>query len=174
MHKPEYRQKKSISAIRAFFTRLVVFASIWFVLTGSNIKSWILGIPAILVSIYLSYQLSTSYITYPSPRGFLLFVPFFLSQSLFGAIDVMRRLFSVKMTINPGLVDYRTFLPNGSAQIFFANSISLLPGTLSVDLNDGLIIVHTIDIDMPIRNNLQKLEARVALLFNHRYTGTSN
>jgi hypothetical protein len=40
-----------------------------------------------------------------------------------------------------------------------------LPGTLSAELKNNIITVHTIDKDMPVWSNIQNLEARISALF---------
>ncbi|MEA2115747.1 MAG: cation transporter, partial [Thermodesulfobacteriota bacterium] len=57
-----------------------------------------------------------------------------------------------------------TLLPEGSARIFFVNTISLLPGTLSADLNGNRVTIHTLDRGLPIWANIQGLEYHVAAL----------
>ena len=76
----------------------------------------------------------------------------------------MRRALSFQQLLDPGLVSYATLLPEGSARIFFVNSISLLPGTLSAELQGNRVTIHTLDRGLPIWANIQKLEYHVAAL----------
>ena len=152
---------------RRSLIRIFVFSFLWYILAGSeNISSWIIGIPAVLFSTALSLMLAPSCQYRISAIGALYFIPFFLQQSLIGAIDVMRRALSSQQLLDPGLVPYITILPEGSARIFFVNTISLLPGTLSADLDGNKITIHTLDRGMPIWANIQGLEYRVAALMN--------
>jgi multicomponent Na+:H+ antiporter subunit E len=76
----------------------------------------------------------------------------------------MRRALSSRQMLDPGLVSYTTLLPQGSARIFFVNAISLLPGTLSADLEGNCVTIHTIDRKLPTWANIQGLEYHVAAL----------
>ena len=144
---------------------LLLYAAVWFVLTGSDYGSWILGVPVVILATALNLSLANSSGCSFSFLGVLRFVVFFLRQSFLSGFDVMRRAFSPRLKINPGLIPYTTFLPEGTARILFINTISLLPGTLSADLRDNVITVHTIDKDLPVWGNLQNLEAIIAVIF---------
>ncbi|MBU0962131.1 MAG: Na+/H+ antiporter subunit E, partial [Proteobacteria bacterium] len=134
--------------------------------TGSDISSWIVGVPAVLIASKLNLMLAPSSHYSISLSGALRFVPFFLNQSFRGGIDVMRRALSAKQLLNPGLVSYVTLLPEGSARIFFVNTISLLPGTLSAELHGNQVTIHTLDRGLPIWANIQNLEYHVAALIH--------
>ncbi len=141
-----------------------VFFVLWQVLAGFDTANWIIGIPAVLFTTALSLLLAPSAQYQIRVSGALRFIPFFLHQSFYGGIDVMRRALSPNQLLNPGLVSYTTILPKGAARIFFVNTISLLPGTLSADLDGNRVAIHTIDCDMPIWANIQGLEYHVAAL----------
>lgn len=144
--------------------RFFLFSFVWFVLTGADGASWILGLPAVLLAVFLSLKLSPASRSRLSLAGLFRFVPFFLRQSTLSGIDVMRRALSPHRMLNPGLVTYTTFLPEGASRTLFVNTISLLPGTLSADLKDNTVTVHTIDKNQPIWANIQNLELRIAML----------
>ena len=149
---------------RRFFLRILFFSSVWFTLTGVDITSWIVGGPAVLIASGLSLILAPPSQYRISLVGVFRFIPFFLRQSLHGGIDVMRRALSSRQLLDPGLVSYTTFLPEGSARILFANTISLLPGTLSAELHGNSVTIHTLDRGLPIWANIQGLEYHIAAL----------
>jgi multicomponent Na+:H+ antiporter subunit E len=150
---------------RNIFFRFLLFSIIWSALTGSEAESWIIGFPAIVCAVFLSLKLSPLSHVSLSFVGICSFIPFFIRQSTLSGIDVMRRVLSRRLAVNPGLVSYTTFLPERTARIFFVNTISLLPGTLSADLQGDRVTVHTIDKNLAIWANMQNLELRIALLW---------
>ena len=150
---------------RSIFFRFLLFSVVWFILTGSEFESWVIGFPAIVCAVLLSLKLSPSSHVSLTFAGICSFIPFFIRQSALSGIDVMRRALSRRLAVNPGLVSYTTFLPEGSARIFFVNTISLLPGTLSADLQGNRVTVHTIDKNLSIWANMQSLELRIAILW---------
>ncbi len=62
-------------------------------------------------------------------------------------LDVVYRALHPKMPINPGIVKIKTELTTESGITALANSITLTPGTLTVDLtDDGFLYVHWINV----------------------------
>lgn len=49
-----------------------------------------------------------------------------------------------KLPIDPGLLRFRTRLQSQLGHIVLANSITLTPGTITVDLTDGTYLVHAL------------------------------
>lgn len=78
---------------------------------------------------------------------FLLYLPVFFYYCLKANLDVMYRVIHPGMPIRPGIVKVKTDLKSDLARTFLANSITLTPGTLSVDVtDDGHLYVHWINI----------------------------
>ena len=60
-----------------------------------------------------------------------------------GGIDVAYRVFHPAMPIRPGIVKIRSVLKTETGRSVLANSITLTPGTLTVDVTgDGVFYVH--------------------------------
>ncbi|MFC1780726.1 Na+/H+ antiporter subunit E [Planctomycetota bacterium] len=78
---------------------------------------------------------------------FLVYIPVFFYYVTKANIDVVYRALHPKMPINPGIVKIKTNLKTDSGITALANSITLTPGTLTVDLtDDGYLYVHWIDV----------------------------
>ncbi len=160
------RNSTLLNVNRHSLLRIFIFSAVWLTLTGSDTSSWIIGVPAVLFASKLSLMLAPPSQCLVSVSGALRFIPFFLYQSFRGGLDVMRRALSSQQLLDPGLVSYVTLLPEGSARIFFVNTISLLPGTLSAELHENTITIHTLDRGMSIWANIQTLEYHVAALMH--------
>ncbi|MEE3367916.1 MAG: Na+/H+ antiporter subunit E [Planctomycetota bacterium] len=50
-----------------------------------------------------------------------------------------------KLPINPKMIEHRCELEDESSTVLLGNSITLTPGTITVELNAGDLVVHTID-----------------------------
>lgn len=76
------------------------------------------------------------------------YVPIFLWEVSKANIDVAYRVLHPKLPINPGIVKVKTTLKSDTALTFLANSITLTPGTLSVDIDKekGVLYIHWIDV----------------------------
>lgn len=77
---------------------------------------------------------------------FLLYLPLFLWECFKANIDVAYRVLHPKMPINPGIVKVRTILRSDIAKTCLANSITMTPGTLSVDIKDEYLYIHWINV----------------------------
>ena len=76
------------------------------------------------------------------------YIPLFLWECFKANVDVALRILNPKLPINPGIVKVKTTLKSDTALTFLANSITLTPGTLSVDIDkeEGLLYVHWINV----------------------------
>jgi len=78
---------------------------------------------------------------------FLVYVPVFFCYVVRANLDVVYRALHPAMPIKPGIVKIKTNLKTDSAITALANSITLTPGTLTVDLtDDGYLYVHWINV----------------------------
>lgn len=72
--------------------------------------------------------------------------------------DVARRVIQPKIPINPGIVRVKTKLKSPVGRMILANSITLTPGTLSVDVKDDYYYIHWIDVtDIDEQKATQKI-----------------
>jgi len=125
---------------------------IWLLLTWSlNIQIVIAGlIASAIVAILFHEILPKEHHIFISPVRifwFLVYVPVFFYYMIKANFDVVYRALHPKMPINPGIVKIKTELKTDSAITALANSITLTPGTLTVDLtDDGYLYIHWINV----------------------------
>jgi multicomponent Na+:H+ antiporter subunit E len=75
-------------------------------------------------------------------------------------LDVARRVIQPKIPINPGIVVVKTRLKSPIGRMILANSITLTPGTLSVDVKGDHYYIHWIDVtDMEEEGATEKIVA---------------
>lgn len=76
------------------------------------------------------------------------FVPVFLWECLKANVDVAFRVIHPALPINPGIVKVKTALKSETGLAFLANSVTLTPGTLTVDIDAerGFLYVHWINV----------------------------
>jgi multicomponent Na+:H+ antiporter subunit E len=77
----------------------------------------------------------------------LVYIPVFFYYIILANFDVVYRALHPKMPIKPGIVKIKTKLKTQSGNTALANSITLTPGTLTVDLtDDGYLYIHWINV----------------------------
>ncbi|HPO13383.1 MAG TPA: Na+/H+ antiporter subunit E [Candidatus Hydrogenedentes bacterium] len=79
---------------------------------------------------------------------FFYYLPVFLWECLKANIDVAYRVLHPQRPIHPGIVKIHTDLKSDAAITFLANSITLTPGTMSVDVDKAnqTLYIHWIDV----------------------------
>ena len=144
---------------------VLALALIWWVITDGALSSWILGVPVLAMAVWASLRLNASSDAQISLSGLLRFLPFFLWESLRGGVDVARRTLAPALHVEPDFIRYRSRLPSQAARAFFANCVSLLPGTLVADIKDEWLEVHVLNSDSDAEGDLRRLEQVVARVF---------
>jgi multicomponent Na+:H+ antiporter subunit E len=158
-----------LNRVAPLLTRILLFSALWWVLTEAYPGSWGFGLPVAILAALVSLSFRRPAGWGFTMTGLLRFLPFFLWQSLRGGIDVAGRAFHPRLPLNPGLLEFALRLPPGVSQVFFADTLSLLPGTCSVELGPtGLLHIHALDTSLPVERELRRVEARVASLFGVR------
>ena len=143
-----------------------MLALLWWLLTGGEPASWVIGAPAVLAAAAASLAMRPAASSRPRLAGLARFVPFFVWRSLTGSLDVAWRALQPRLPITPTLEQYVLRLPpEGRSRVFFASVLNLLPGTLSAELGDHQITVHVLNDGATALLRLRELEDRVADLF---------
>ena len=140
-------------------------AAIWLVIAEGNLASWVIGGPAVVAAAWVAGRLRTGAGIRLSLSGLIVFIPFFLWESLRGGVDVALRSLDPRLRVNPGFTRYYIRLANPNARVFMVSCVSLLPGTLSAALDGEWLTVHALSIDGDCNKGLQRLEEIVARLF---------
>ncbi|MCB1604139.1 MAG: Na+/H+ antiporter subunit E [Gammaproteobacteria bacterium] len=77
--------------------------------------------------------------------GVVAYLFYFLYALLKANLDLAKRVLSRNMHIHPQMVEIKTSMQSDLGKLFLANSITLTPGTLTVDVSDDKLLVHWID-----------------------------
>jgi multicomponent Na+:H+ antiporter subunit E len=75
---------------------------------------------------------------------FLVYLVVFIWECIKANIDVAYRVLHPAMPIRPGIVRVKTTLKSDMAKMLLANSITMTPGTISVDIIDDNLYIHWI------------------------------
>ena len=74
----------------------------------------------------------------------LLYVPWLVWQVVLSSLQVAWVVLHPKMPINPRVVQFETPLPHELARMTLANSITLTPGTVTLDVEGDTFIIHAL------------------------------
>ncbi|HOK60600.1 Na+/H+ antiporter subunit E [Tenuifilum sp.] len=137
--------------IRNVANLFVLLFLIWLLLTGTfELTSLLLGL-ALAVTLALIFGKNSNvfgrFRMTPKVFVYSLIYLFVLSWEIVKSnIDVALRVLNPKLPINPGIVKVKTRLKSPIGRMILANSITLTPGTLTIDMKDDELYIHWIDV----------------------------
>ncbi|MBM3224783.1 MAG: cation transporter [Candidatus Tectomicrobia bacterium] len=72
------------------------------------------------------------------------YLPWLLGQIVLSSLQVAYVVLHPKMPIQPQCIRFQTALPHTLARLTLATSITLTPGTITLDLQDDTFVVHAL------------------------------
>ena len=95
---------------------------------------------------------------------------FYLVGEIFkSAWGTMVLIWSPEKEIQPRVTSFRTKLKTDAGKVVLANSITMTPGTITVDVQDDLFLIHCLDESFDVGTEGFEMEDRIA-----RVEGTNN
>ncbi|MDE2836166.1 MAG: Na+/H+ antiporter subunit E [Chloroflexota bacterium] len=151
----DVRPTKIRQTLRWTVQTLALFA-VWFAFSGhTEIEFLVVGAVVAVLGTALTHWLFAGdqdprfmHVPYPFlwfVRGFfrsLLYIPWLLWEILVSNLHVAYLVLHPRLPVEPNLVGFDTSLQSETAQVLLAQSITLTPGTVTVDVTDGRFIVH--------------------------------
>jgi multicomponent Na+:H+ antiporter subunit E len=129
----------------------VTLLAIWLVANASLDREVLLT--GVVLATALSLVLAGFSVAYAevklSPRvllHYVLYLLVFVQELVRANLHVARLVFSPRIDIHPGIVEIKTSLKSRTGRMVLANSITLTPGTLVVDIEGDSLFVHWIDV----------------------------
>ncbi len=146
----------------------------WILLTGTlALPELVAGILVALVAVLASGDrlalLAGVRLSPMAPFHLVHYLGYFLVQLALSNLDVARRVLSPGLPLNPGLVEVHTGLTSELGRMLLANSITLTPGTLTVDVVEDRLLIHWIDCSPG--GDTEAATRVIAAGFEHRIRG---
>jgi multicomponent Na+:H+ antiporter subunit E len=77
--------------------------------------------------------------------------------------NVLKTVLDPRLPIDPAMIRFRSHLTSGLGRTILANSITLTPGTITVDVRpDGEFVVHALVGGEPVVNDLTRMQRHIA------------
>jgi multicomponent Na+:H+ antiporter subunit E len=131
--------------VTLFILSLIFWLLITFELTFPNI---IVGIVAsVITALFFGRFFVKNVYKLLQPKRYFWFIIYlfvFVWECIKANIDVAYRVLHPAMPIRPGIVKVKTTLKSDMAKMLLANSITMTPGTISVDIIDDYLYIHWI------------------------------
>ncbi|MBN2790692.1 MAG: Na+/H+ antiporter subunit E [Candidatus Delongbacteria bacterium] len=126
----------------------IAFTLFYFIWTGTKDLNNIMimfGFSLIVSVVFRNYLRSP--ILNPKKIIYSIWYIFYLFIEIIKAnLDVALRVIKPVIRINPGIVTVKTKLKTAMGRMVLANSITLTPGTLTVDIDGDTLYIHWIDV----------------------------
>ena len=159
---------------RGLFFQAAILMALWLILSGKfGLEHITYGALSVALVVWLNHNIRT--------------IPLYNGECATGNCIILHRLFFYilwliwqiiksgafvayltlhpKMPINPMIVRFRSNLPNPMAKVILGNSITLTPGTLTVDIQDDFFTVHALVEETEKDLVSGEMEARVGRLY---------
>jgi multicomponent Na+:H+ antiporter subunit E len=131
--------------ITLFILSLIFWLLLTFEFTVANI---IVGVvSSIICALFFGRVFITNIYKLLQPRRYFWFIVYlfiFIWECIKANFDVAYRVLHPAMPIRPGIVKVKTTLKSDLAKMLLANSITMTPGTISVDIIDDNLYIHWI------------------------------
>jgi multicomponent Na+:H+ antiporter subunit E len=158
---------KYTSTPRQLFGAFIVLMVSWLLWSGLYKPLLIgLGFFSCLLSLWLARR--TGFFRHAMKLSALLRLPalwwWILKEVVASSIEVARIVLSPSLPIQPELVELPSAEKADSAKVILGNSITLSPGTVTIDINEDRLLVHCLSASSAASLRSGEVERRVARL----------
>ena len=80
-----------------------------------------------------------------SAKGLLLYIPWLFKEIIISNIKVCLYIVIPNRKINPQIIKIKSSQISDLGHVLYANSITLTPGTVTIDVDGDIFTVHTLD-----------------------------
>ncbi len=119
----------------------------WLILTSN------LQVSNIVIGMGVSFSIALFYVKLFIDTPFEVINPFWfgayllvlLKNLIISNLQITKRTLSKDMELAPAIVAVKTELKSDWKKLLLANSITLTPGTLTIDIKDNILYIHVIE-----------------------------
>ncbi|MEM7396896.1 MAG: Na+/H+ antiporter subunit E [Verrucomicrobiota bacterium] len=164
----ESENTKDHGFVRKTLIPTVILFALWLVLSGHYTKL-LIGL-GLLTSFLLARMGSKFGVLDPSQHSVRLFartltyIPWLVKEIVKSNIEVTRQIWQFPLHLKPRVFWTKANQENDKALVIYANSITLTPGTISINSRPGQIQVHALDEEGEIGLNEGEMNQRVTRL----------
>lgn len=146
---------------------IIVLFAFWLLLNGHWTTEIAVTGAVLSVLIYLlchffwGYTVKAELQMFARGAKIVSYIRFLVCEIVKSALQTMRLIWSTEKIVVPKLVSFRTRLKTDGGKVALANSITLTPGTISVDVRGDKFLVHCLDEDFAEGLENSEMEQRL-------------
>lgn len=146
--------------MKKVLSTFLVLYLLWIALAGISLEELLVGAVVSLVIAYLirntsAYDFGFTIIV-STIKFIFMYLPLFIWKLILANISLAKIVLDPKLPINPGFVKISTGLKGDTGKLILANSITLTPGTLTVDVEEDELLIHWVDVEGKDKNDYFK------------------
>ena len=151
---------------RGFIVEAAALGGLWLALSG-HYDAFHLGLGVVSVGLVIWLNSSGPATGGMRIKGFraLVYFMWLVMEIVTSALHVARVVLSPKMPLDPSIVRFTSIQPNDAARVILGNSITVTPGTLTLDINGDQFVVHALTKATARALLAGSMQRRVSLLF---------
>jgi len=132
--------------MRLLFWSILLFV-LWMILTSNFQMS------NILVGMGVSFSIALLYVKlfthkkfeFINPVWFMVYLYVLLKNLIISNIQISKIILRADMKLSPAIIAVKTNLESDWKKLLLANSITLTPGTLTLEIKDDMLFIHVIN-----------------------------
>ena len=98
----------------------------------------------------------------------VLYLPWLFWEIVKSSLNITKIILDPKLPVNPRLIQYPTNLGNNTAVVLLGNSITLTPGTVTIEVSSSELLVHALDDESSSGLEARTMERKIAEAFHFR------
>lgn len=132
----------------------LLYFCVWIIFAGSvTIEICLFGlvIAAVIFAFtckFMDYSLEKEKANLKKAFQFLRYIAVLINEIRLANMQTIKMILSEKEEVRPVLIEFQADLSEEGTRVLLANSITLTPGTITVDLNKDGYVVHCLDESM--------------------------
>lgn len=153
-------------SLKQFSAVTLVLFGVWLVLSGAyDLFHVVLGLMASCGVAWLNTGFThPPFQNFPWVRA-VLYSPWLLLRIVESSVHLTKLILSPSLPIQPRLLTYRSRLQHPGAIVLLGNSVTLTPGTITVEVNGNDLLVHAIDETAGNDLTTGRMERKLAWVF---------
>jgi len=150
----------------------IALAGFWLVLSGHFDPLMLgLGLISVLAALWLTARLEVidrESSPYHRAGQFLVYTGWLVLEIAKANIQVIGQVFAPSEKLRPGMSRVKSVGRSELARVLFANSITLTPGTVTVDVDGDVLLVHALDVAGAEPDSFKPMDRNAALAADGR------
>lgn len=136
--------------MRLGFSLILTLAGLWLLWSGHFDNPLLLSLGGIsclsvvLLSVRMKIVDTEGHPIHLSLKLAFSYIPWLIKEVILANLDVTKHILSPKLNLSPTVIEVDAKQESELAQVIYANSITMTPGTVSMDIRDGKVVVHAL------------------------------